>query len=206
MTAERGRPRGFFGYTRDSKNAARPPARRFVSMAAFRRKSACGAQVDLAVGEHAQLLIGRLFLVERRPQDAGAIIAAKLLRPRDQAALARRYVRWPVRSLTGDPRGCSWEQARPNGGTGKMAEPGTGAGRSWGHERARIRRIKTYLGRVTAMPVGGWRRPCQGLHNATFLAYGSFPTKSDWPPPVTQSLRWAIYLLPPRREDECTDC
>src|SRR5260370_24924300 len=90
------RPRASGGSCWGARNTASTPrghpARRFVSIVAFRRKSARGAQVDLAVGKRGQLLVGRLFLVERLLQDAGAIVAAELLCPRDQAAVARDLV------------------------------------------------------------------------------------------------------------------
>src|SRR5690348_12310450 len=49
-------------------------------------------QIDLALGDRGQLLVGRLFLVQRLLQNGGAIVAAGLLRPGDQAAVARNFV------------------------------------------------------------------------------------------------------------------
>src|SRR3954467_13537465 len=49
--------------------------------------SACGAQVDLAFGERGQLLVAGLFLVEGLLQHGRAVVAAKLLGPRNQAAV-----------------------------------------------------------------------------------------------------------------------
>jgi hypothetical protein len=37
----------------------------------------------------------------------------------------------------------------------------------------RIHGVNTYVRDVTAAPVGGRSRRCQGLHNAAFLPYGS---------------------------------
>src|SRR5215207_3578078 len=55
-------------------------------------ESACGPQVDLAFRQRAQLLVGDLFLIERLLQNTGAIVASKLPRPRDQAAVARDLI------------------------------------------------------------------------------------------------------------------
>src|SRR5262249_4950889 len=71
---------------------SRKPRRR-ASRAAFPfswfRRSACCPHVDLALGQRRQLLVGRLFLIQRLLQDAGAVVAAELLGPGDQAAVAR---------------------------------------------------------------------------------------------------------------------
>jgi hypothetical protein len=73
---------------RKSQESAAQIARRSVASDTGSRSLARGAQVDLALGEGGQLLVGRLLLVERLLQDGGAIVAAELLRPRDQAAIA----------------------------------------------------------------------------------------------------------------------
>src|ERR1700676_3220030 len=39
--------------------------------------------------------------------------------------------------------------------------------------KIRISCVTAYVRRVTAAPTGGLSRPCQGLHNAAFLPYGS---------------------------------
>src|SRR4051794_26957274 len=49
---------------------------------------ACGPEVDLAFRQRGQLGVGLLFLIERLLQDAGAIVASKLPRPGNQAAVA----------------------------------------------------------------------------------------------------------------------
>src|ERR1700682_2325498 len=55
-------------------------------------RSARGAKVDLALGQRGQLFVSGPFLIEGLLQDTGAIVAAKLLRPRDQAAVARDLI------------------------------------------------------------------------------------------------------------------
>jgi hypothetical protein len=57
------------------KNAARLPARRFVSIVTT-VTSARGAQIDLAFGQGGQLFVGRLFLVQRLLQNAGFVVVA----------------------------------------------------------------------------------------------------------------------------------
>src|ERR1700688_2486662 len=59
-----------------------------LSRSCFARRSARGAKIDLALGQRGQLLVGRLFLVQRLLQHAGAIVAPKLLCPCDQSAAA----------------------------------------------------------------------------------------------------------------------
>src|SRR5215470_670882 len=51
-----------------------------------------GAAIDEAFGERVELRVGRLLLLERPLEDAGAVVAAKLLRPRDQRSVARDLV------------------------------------------------------------------------------------------------------------------
>src|ERR1035437_1623970 len=55
-------------------------------------RSACGPKVDLALRQRGQLPVGCPLLIERLLQNTGAIVAARLLRPRDQAAVARDLV------------------------------------------------------------------------------------------------------------------
>src|SRR6202171_1547557 len=55
-------------------------------------RSARGAKIDLALSQRGQLLVGCLFLIEGLLQNTGAIVAAKLLRPGDQAAVARDLI------------------------------------------------------------------------------------------------------------------
>src|SRR5207253_1628793 len=50
------------------------------------------AQVDLALGDVGELLVGRLFLLEILLQQVGAVVAAEPLRPGDQRAVARDLV------------------------------------------------------------------------------------------------------------------
>src|ERR1700729_734330 len=61
--------------TRDpiKENAARACPATVVWMAGGDEKSARGAKIDAAFGQRRQLLVGRLFLVERLLQQAGAI-------------------------------------------------------------------------------------------------------------------------------------
>src|SRR5262245_9958824 len=47
-----------------------------------------GAAIDLALRQDGELLVGRLFLVEVLLQQGGAVAAAELLGPGDQAAIA----------------------------------------------------------------------------------------------------------------------
>src|ERR1700681_4834580 len=55
-------------------------------------RSARGAKIDLALRQRGQLLVGCLFLIEGLVQNTGAIVAAKLLRPSDQASVARGLI------------------------------------------------------------------------------------------------------------------
>src|SRR6266851_6930492 len=78
------------------------PVQRETPRGSFRRgvlsqymlnlRSARGAKVDLALGQRGQLFVSDPFLIEGLLQDTGAIVAAKLLRPRDQAAVARDLI------------------------------------------------------------------------------------------------------------------
>jgi hypothetical protein len=74
------------------KNKAPAGSRDVLSHACRARKSARGAQVDLALGERGPFLVSRLFLLQRLLQDTGDIVAAKLPGPRDQAAAERDFV------------------------------------------------------------------------------------------------------------------
>src|SRR5205807_1713203 len=53
---------------------------------------ASGAQIDLAFGDRSQLLVGRLLFLERLGEYGCAIVAAELLGPGNQAAVARDLV------------------------------------------------------------------------------------------------------------------
>src|SRR2546429_8193010 len=68
------------------------PARLFATFKTFcliqKERSACGPQVDLAFRERGQLGVSLLFLIQRLLENAGAVIASELPRPRDQAAVA----------------------------------------------------------------------------------------------------------------------
>src|SRR4051812_37477450 len=67
--------------------AARDYARRGV-LSQQAMKSARSPHVDHAFRQRGQLGVGLLFLIERLLQQAGAIVAPELTRPRDQAAVA----------------------------------------------------------------------------------------------------------------------
>jgi hypothetical protein len=72
--------------------------------------------------------------------------------------------------------------------------------------RLESRSVRTYVGRVTAALIEGQSWRCQGLHNEAFLPYGSLDVErlaAAWP---SNASKKASTLLPPCREDECTDC
>src|SRR4030081_1269601 len=72
--------------------------------------------------------------------------------------------------------------------------------------KTRISYIRTYVRHMTAAPIEGCSQRCQGLHNGPFLPYGSSYLER-LAAACRQSLYyWASNLLPPCREDECTDC
>jgi hypothetical protein len=71
-------------------------------------QSARGAKIDPALGQRGQFLVGRLFLIERLLQQAGAIGAAKLFRPRDSRS-----------------QRCSCKSRKPEKGTSDAATDGT---------------------------------------------------------------------------------
>src|SRR3712207_3313637 len=54
----------------------------------IKTKSLRSLRVDLAFGDPVELLIGRLFLIQDLVQDAGAIVAAELLGPSHESAVA----------------------------------------------------------------------------------------------------------------------
>src|ERR1700730_11465345 len=67
------------------------------------------------------------------------------------------------------------------------------------------RRVTAYVEYVTAEPLEARSRHCQGLHNSSFLPYGSSHLERSVLA-FDRSFEMAANLLPPRREDECTDC
>src|SRR3978361_955782 len=68
------------------------PRGAFVGSGRAGARSARGAEVGLALRSRGQLLVGGFFLIQRLLQDSSAIIAAKLLGPRHQTAIARDLV------------------------------------------------------------------------------------------------------------------
>lgn len=63
-----------------------------------------------------------------------------------------------------------------------------------------------YVEHVTAARSTAEARRCQGLHNPTFLSYGSPPWSDLAAACLSIASIEASKLLPPRREDECREC
>jgi hypothetical protein len=58
----------------------------------MRNGPACRPQVDLALGQRGQLLVGDLFLIQRLLQDTGAVVSPKLPGPGDEATITYDFV------------------------------------------------------------------------------------------------------------------
>src|SRR6266850_2941617 len=82
----------------------------------------------------------------------------------------RRYVRLLVSALTGRARGCSCVPPKRRDGTAISREKEQ---RRTAPDTIRISRRRTYVRRMTAGPTRTEAVVVKGLHNATFLPYGS---------------------------------
>src|SRR4051794_3377248 len=98
--------------------------------------------------------------------------------------------------LTGRRRRCSENFPKTPQGNSVPGEPLEQRGL-----RLTIPSAAPYVGRMTRAANEGQRHACQGLHKGSVLAYGSSRTVRLT---VAGHFTWPVlYVLPPRREDEC---
>ena len=111
---------------------------------------------------------------------------------------ARRFVsiipRLPT-PLTSRSQACSCRRRkRREGNIGTARDGAAGADDAKPNAKARIVHIKTYVRHVTAVRIEGPKPACQGLHNGTFLRYGS-SHMGDWPAACHRSPRNGFQLV-----------
>src|ERR1700688_4820618 len=83
---------------------------------------------------------------------------------------------------------------RREGNSGTARDGAAGADGAKANAKTRIAHIKTYVRHVTAVRIEGPKPACQGLHNGTFLPYGS-SHMGDWPAACHRSPRNGFQLV-----------